>query len=442
MSDGWRDSVVQKDIVNFLVNSPKGLVFIRSKEVSEVVKDATMLFKLLDEMVEEVGEKNVIQVVTDNASNYVKAGKLLEAKCPHLFWTPCAAHCIDLMLEDIGKICCEERNEEVFTNQKNLHRPAVTRFATSFITMTQFHLQQANLKKMVTSEEWNKSKWPKEAGARKMKQYILQESFWRNIAYALKLTCPLVKVLRMVDGEKKPAMGYINAAMDRAKETNAKSFKWKKEKYEKVFEMVDKRWDCQLHQPLHAAGYFLNPAVHYTHSADVCCEEVETRLYNCITKLVRDSAVQDMIMVELEVFKSASGLFGLPMAIRQREIKSPGWRNDAKDPILLDEIDDSNEWLMGKMDGISSNDEDDDFVHDDEDLTWSVVSKAVGAEEPSYTTRGAKTPKDNKGKGIVSSSTQNKRLDLVDEDDDDIEGEEGFGYEKDLEYEENGYECD
>ncbi|CAN6862696.1 unnamed protein product, partial [Brassica oleracea] len=24
-------------------------------------------------------------------------------------------------------------------------------------------------------------------------------------------------------------------------------------------------------------------------------------------------------------------------------------RNDAKDPILLDEIDDSNEWLMGKM---------------------------------------------------------------------------------------------
>lgn len=82
-----------------------------------MVKDATMLFKLLDEMVEEVGEKNVIQVVTDNASNYVKAGKLLEAKRPHLFWTPCAAHCIDLMLEDIGKICCEERNEEVYVCQ-------------------------------------------------------------------------------------------------------------------------------------------------------------------------------------------------------------------------------------------------------------------------------------------------------------------------------------
>ncbi|CAF1929254.1 uncharacterized protein LOC111213788 isoform X1 [Brassica napus] len=71
-SNGGRDSVVQKDIVNFLVNSHKDFVFINSKEVSKVVKNATMLFKLLDEMVEDVGEKNVVQVITDNASNYVK----------------------------------------------------------------------------------------------------------------------------------------------------------------------------------------------------------------------------------------------------------------------------------------------------------------------------------------------------------------------------------
>ncbi|CAN7050566.1 unnamed protein product, partial [Brassica rapa subsp. trilocularis] len=172
MSDGGRDSVVQKDIVNFLVNSPKGYVFIRSKEVSEVVKDATLLFKLLDDMVEEVGENNVVQVVTDNASNYVKAGRLLEAKHPHLFWNPCAAHYLDLMLEDIGKIeavksamkKCMFINAYIysrvplvnmmrrFTEQRNLHRPAVTRFTTSFITMSQYHLQQTNLKKMVTSE--------------------------------------------------------------------------------------------------------------------------------------------------------------------------------------------------------------------------------------------------------------------------------------------------
>ena len=48
--------------------------------------------------------ENVVQVVTDNAANYVAAGRLLSAKYPTIFWTPCAAHCIDLMLEDIGKM--------------------------------------------------------------------------------------------------------------------------------------------------------------------------------------------------------------------------------------------------------------------------------------------------------------------------------------------------
>ncbi|KAK8568988.1 hypothetical protein V6N12_007521 [Hibiscus sabdariffa] len=60
LSDGWRDSIAQKDIVNFLVNSPKGSVFIKSVDVSEIVKDVDLLYRLLDEMVEKVGEQNVI----------------------------------------------------------------------------------------------------------------------------------------------------------------------------------------------------------------------------------------------------------------------------------------------------------------------------------------------------------------------------------------------
>ncbi|CAH9120819.1 unnamed protein product, partial [Cuscuta epithymum] len=173
LSDGWRDNVAQKEIINFLINSPKGSVFIKSMDVSEVSKDANLMFNILDEMIEEVGEQNVVQVVTDNASAYVKAGKLLEAKRPHLYWTPCAAHCIDLMLEDIGKIPKVHNilkkaifmNGFIysyvplvnmmrrFTGQRNLHRPGITRFATSFITLSQYHKQKNNLRKLVTSED-------------------------------------------------------------------------------------------------------------------------------------------------------------------------------------------------------------------------------------------------------------------------------------------------
>ena len=62
-----------------------------------------MLFHLFVEVVEEVGVANVVQVITDNAANYVLTGKMLEEKYTTIFWTPCVAHCIDLMLEDICK---------------------------------------------------------------------------------------------------------------------------------------------------------------------------------------------------------------------------------------------------------------------------------------------------------------------------------------------------
>ena len=68
------------------------------------MKSGENIFELLDSIVEEIEEEKVVQVITYNGSNYVLAGKLLEQKRSHLYWTPCAAHCIDLMLEDIGKL--------------------------------------------------------------------------------------------------------------------------------------------------------------------------------------------------------------------------------------------------------------------------------------------------------------------------------------------------
>ena len=50
----------------------------------------------------EIGAENVVQVVTDNGANYKAAGRILMERFPSLYWTPCAAHCLDLMLEGIG----------------------------------------------------------------------------------------------------------------------------------------------------------------------------------------------------------------------------------------------------------------------------------------------------------------------------------------------------
>ena len=91
-------------LINFLVNSPAGTWFMKSIDASNIIKNGELMFKYLDEVVEEIGEENVVQVITDNASNYVNDGMRLMEKMRRLWWTPGAAHCIDLMLEDIGKL--------------------------------------------------------------------------------------------------------------------------------------------------------------------------------------------------------------------------------------------------------------------------------------------------------------------------------------------------
>ena len=102
MCDGWTGTT-KRSMINFLVYCPLGTIFMRSVDASHEIKNANYLYKLMDEMVQEVGERRVVQIVTDNEASYKKAGKLLMRKWPHLYWVPCAAHCIDLMLEDIGK---------------------------------------------------------------------------------------------------------------------------------------------------------------------------------------------------------------------------------------------------------------------------------------------------------------------------------------------------
>ncbi|RZB52142.1 hypothetical protein D0Y65_048538 [Glycine soja] len=65
-----------RTLINFLVNCSLGTQFVRSVDASEYMKTGQKIFDLLDSFVEEIGEKNVIQVVTDNRSNYVLAAVL------------------------------------------------------------------------------------------------------------------------------------------------------------------------------------------------------------------------------------------------------------------------------------------------------------------------------------------------------------------------------
>jgi len=86
-------------------------------------------------------------------------GKLLRAKRPHLFCTPCVVHCLDLMLGDIGKIVKVTKTIQrgiilvfhiynyplalntvrKFIDKTNWVRYEVTRFFPTFIMLQRLH---------------------------------------------------------------------------------------------------------------------------------------------------------------------------------------------------------------------------------------------------------------------------------------------------------------
>ena len=59
---------------------------------------------LFKEATDKVGRENVVQIVTNNASNNVLVGVLIEDEYTTIFWTPCPVHCINLLLKDINNI--------------------------------------------------------------------------------------------------------------------------------------------------------------------------------------------------------------------------------------------------------------------------------------------------------------------------------------------------
>ncbi|KAL6335945.1 hypothetical protein AAG906_003570 [Vitis piasezkii] len=227
-----------------------------------------------------------------------------------------------------------------FTRQRELLRPTKTRFAIAFITLSRLHEQKNNLRKMFTSSNWSD-----------------------------------IRVLRLVDGEKN-SYEVIN----RAKDTIVRSFNRNEEKYKEIFNIIDKR-------------------------------------------LTRDPAKQKKVVAEVSLYRNSQGLFGNELAVRRKKTRAPvewwaaygasapnlqrfakkvlnltcgasgcerNWSifedynralkrryNECNtiDPISLKDIDNSNEWLIGRMeDEDSHGGAQDDFVFDDDNLTWDDVA--------------------------------------------------------------------
>ena len=93
-----------------------------------------------------------------------------------------------------------------FTKKRDIVRPGVTRFATSFLTLQSLMDKKSELRCMVTCDEWANCKHSKSPKGKLAYSNILSASFWNGVTLCLKVFGPFFKVLRLVDGDRRPSM--------------------------------------------------------------------------------------------------------------------------------------------------------------------------------------------------------------------------------------------
>nr|AAK43495.1 hypothetical protein [Oryza sativa Japonica Group] len=295
MTDAWTDRK-GRGVMNLVVHSAHGVLFLDSVECSGDRKDGKYIFELVDRYIEEIGEQHVVQVVTDNASVNTTAASLLTAKRPSIFWNGCAAHCLDLMLEDIGKL---GPVEETIANARQV---------TVFLYA---HTRVLDLMRKFLNRDLAKGK--------KASKVIRSETFWKNVDIAVNYFEPLANVLRRMDSDV-PSMGFFHGLMLEAKKEISQRFDNDKSRFIEVWDIIDKRWDNKLKTPLHLAGYYLNPYYYYPNKQEIESDgSFRAGVISCIDKLVDDEDIQDKIIEELNLYQDQHGSFGHEIAVHTKK---------------------------------------------------------------------------------------------------------------------------
>ncbi|XP_031116598.1 uncharacterized protein LOC116020254 [Ipomoea triloba] len=219
MSDGWTDRR-NRHLINFLINSPEGTFFLESVDASGESHDAAMLARLLKGKIQEIGKENVVQLVTDNGANYKAAGRLLEEKIPSLFWTSCASHCLDLMLEDIGKL--PEFKQKIESARRTT--TFIYRHGRILSAMREFTGGKDLVRPGVTSDHWSTSKLANTEAGKKVYDSVFSTRFWTGVEDCIKASQPILVMLRIVDADEIPAMAEVAMAMEIAKKKLNEAF--------------------------------------------------------------------------------------------------------------------------------------------------------------------------------------------------------------------------
>ena len=224
--DGW-DNVQNRPLLNVVQCGTKGDVFLGTIDTTGNYKDHVYVASQIHPFIRLVGPENVVQVCTDNAPVMTFASRDIMQSNPHMYVQGCAAHCLDLLLEDWGKedwvkkvvkkariICLFIKNhhasQAIFRRMSPnlaIRLPVETRFATNFIMIDRLLQVLIALERMVLDLAWPEliAELRRKSGTTYTKgiatrRFICSDGFWDTCDNFLNMVIPVVKALRVFDG--------------------------------------------------------------------------------------------------------------------------------------------------------------------------------------------------------------------------------------------------
>ncbi|CAN0925476.1 hypothetical protein LINGRAHAP2_LOCUS34784 [Linum grandiflorum] len=204
---------------------------------------------------------------------------------------------------------------------KEIVRPAVTRFATTFLTLSSILERQTDLEALVISDFFRDSPFSKTEIGKTVKAIVLDQIFWDNCLFIVKLTTPIVQLLRIVDSDSVPALGYVHDGMIRVEKVVKSICNNVEARYMPYLNILDQRWDKHLNRDLIVAAYFFNPVFLYSGEFENS-HHVNYSLLNIMSnRLWCENSIK--AMEEMTMYKERQGSFGRQIAIDGAKVQQP-----------------------------------------------------------------------------------------------------------------------
>ncbi|KAI0500681.1 hypothetical protein KFK09_018897 [Dendrobium nobile] len=300
--DGWTDPQ-RRPLINFMAITENYPMFIKAVNCEGEYKDKFFIANLIKEVIVMIGPSNIVQIITDNAPVCRAAGLLVEQSYPHIFWTPCVVHTLNLALKNICAAKNTKANEiiyaechwitvvaddavlirnfimnhsmrlSMFNDFSHLRMLAVaeTRFASVIIMLRRFKQIKNALQSMVISEKWSCYREDDVGKARYVKEKILDDLWWDNVDYILDFTDPIYDMLREADTDK--SCLYLIYEMWDSMLAKVKEIIYRHERksheedsnfWSVVYTILEDRWS-KSNTPLHCLAHSLNPRYIHIH---------------------------------------------------------------------------------------------------------------------------------------------------------------------------------